>query len=102
MLLAALLRAAGIPSRTVTGLVYADGFVGQRNIFGYHMWTQAWLRDGDDRGRWLDLDATIDEEHPFDATHIAMALSAQENDAMTNDLVAMLPVIGRLSIRVLE
>jgi transglutaminase-like putative cysteine protease len=102
MLLAALLRAAGIPSRTVTGLVYADGFVGQRNIFGYHMWTQAWLRDGDDKGRWLDLDATIDEEHPFDATHIAMALSAQENDSMTNDLVAMLPVIGRLSIRVVE
>ncbi|MCC6679517.1 MAG: transglutaminase domain-containing protein [Phycisphaeraceae bacterium] len=43
VLLAALLRAANIPSRTVTGLIYVDDFLGRQNAFGYHMWTQAWL-----------------------------------------------------------
>jgi hypothetical protein len=43
VLLAAMLRAAGMPSRVVTGLIYVDDWGGQRDIFGYHMWTQAWL-----------------------------------------------------------
>ena len=44
VLLAAMLRAAQIPSRTVSGLIYVDQFLNQMGIFGYHMWTQAWLR----------------------------------------------------------
>ena len=40
-----MLRADGIPARVASGLVYADGFLGSRDIFGWHMWTQA-LIDG--------------------------------------------------------
>ncbi|HEX6199362.1 MAG TPA: transglutaminase domain-containing protein, partial [Thermoanaerobaculia bacterium] len=72
VLLAALLRAAGIASRVVTGLVYLEDAAGlgeeARGAFGYHMWTQALVDGG-----WLDLDATL--PGGFDATHIALGAS---------------------------
>lgn len=100
VLLAALLRAAEIPSRTVSGLVYVEQFLGQAGVFGYHMWTQAWL-DGGNGGRWVDLDATLDHDTPNDATHIALAHSALMDGTMYNDMVTMMPMLGRLSIRVI-
>ena len=38
VLLAALARARGIPSRAAVGLVYVGALKG----FGYHMWTEVW------------------------------------------------------------
>jgi len=100
VLLAALLRAVNIPSRTVSGLVYVDDkFLGQTDIFGYHMWTQAWL-EMDNGARWVDLDPAM--EHDFDVTHIALTTSAMADDGMTNDLVRLLPIIGNLQISVME
>jgi transglutaminase-like putative cysteine protease len=96
VLLAALLRAADIPSRAVSGLVYVDQFVGNSHVFGYHMWTQAWVD-----GRWVDVDATLGPATAFDATHITLSVSDLENELMTNDVIAMIPLIGRLSIDVL-
>jgi hypothetical protein len=101
VLLAAMLRVAGIPSRTVSGVVYVDQFLGRRGVFGYHMWTQAWLDDGGG-GRWIDLDAILDQGRAFDATHIALAHSAMADDAVLNDMVAMAGLIGRVSIRVID
>ena len=60
-LLAAMLRADDIPSRTVSGLVYVSSFEGAKDIFGYHMWTQGWIAE-DGKGRWVDLDATLVKE----------------------------------------
>lgn len=115
VLLAALLRAKGIPSRTVTGLIYVDEFLGQEGVFGYHMWTQAWLKDapggndsgggdtsgGGGGGRWVDLDAVLDG-HDFDAAHIALAVSSMRDGQMINDMIAMLPTFGRLKIEVVQ
>jgi len=36
-------RALGIPSRVVTGLVYADEFEDQKDVLVYHMWTQFYI-----------------------------------------------------------
>lgn len=99
VLLAALLRAAGIPSRTVTGLVYADRFLGQPHVFVYHMWTQAWIEESDGRGSWHDLDAT--RSMPYDASHIALGTSTLSDQNFYNDLIAMAPFIGTLKIDVL-
>lgn len=74
VLLAALLRADGIPSRVVFGLIYIDAFAGQRQVFGYHMWTQAHLD-----GRWVDLDATL--ARPFDAAHITLGASSLADES---------------------
>lgn len=97
VLLAALLRAAGIPSRVVSGLIYVERFAGATEIFAYHMWTEALV----DR-RWIDLDATLDAA-PFDAAHIALATSALgDGDSALQEMARVLPWMGRIEIRVLE
>jgi len=102
VLLAAMLRVAGIPSRIVSGLIYVDQFLNQLGIFGYHMWTQAWLADANGaQGRWVDLDATL-QDRPFDAAHIALTTSAMSDATFMNDLVTMMPVIGRVTIKVID
>jgi hypothetical protein len=53
MLAAAMCRAAGVPSRTVLGLVYAPG-PGGRPFLAYHMWFEVYAD-----GQWLPLDGTL-------------------------------------------
>lgn len=98
-LLAALLRVDRIPSRVVSGVVYVDEFAGSKGIFGYHMWTQALLTiDGQER--WVDLDATLPGALDYDATHIALGLSALKDGEIVNGLVSLAPLMGRLQIDV--
>jgi hypothetical protein len=102
-LLAAMVRGAGIPSRTVTGLVYADQFAGREGIFGFHMWTQAWIETEDGKGYWLDLDAAMPGQvDGFDATHIALSTSAMKEGESFNDMVTMLPLMQGMEIKVIE
>lgn len=103
VLLAALLRGAGIPSRVATGLVYVDEFVGAQNVFGGHMWSQAWIEDVQG-GRWIDLDATLPEAEGrgFDAGHITLGVATLNDDRVVNELVAMGPLIGGLTVKVVD
>jgi len=102
VLLAAMFRAAGIPSRTVSGLIYVDEFTGKKNIFGYHMWSQAWIKDEKGAGGyWVDFDATL-AEPGFDAAHITLGVSAMSDGSLNNDMVKLVPVIGKLEIKVVE
>lgn len=64
VLLAALARAAGIPARVVTGMVYTDRYGKATRVFVPHAWTQAWVD-----GRWRSYDAAL---RRFDSTHIAL------------------------------
>lgn len=96
VLLAAMLRASGIPSRVASGLIYAESFAGHENLFAYHMWTQAWID-----GRWVDLDATLPKSTAFDAAHITLGYSAlQDGSSALVDLASSGPLIGQVSIRV--
>jgi hypothetical protein len=97
VLLAAMLRAHGIPSRCVTGLVYSeDAFVGTANAFVYHMWTQAWIEDEHGVGRWIDLDAAM---WRYSACHIALGVSSMgDNDRA--DLIKLIPMMQGLKISV--
>ena len=101
-LLAAALRAAGIPSRVVSGAIYVDEFLGAEGVFGYHMWTQALLPTGDGGEAWVDLDATLDASTPFDAAHIAMSVSALADGEMVNSMATLAPLLGRLQVEVVE
>lgn len=56
-----LLRAAGIPSRLVAGLVDWDG------AFYYHAWSEAW-----DGKRWLGIDSTTSDQQ-LSAGHVKLA-----------------------------
>jgi transglutaminase-like putative cysteine protease len=95
VLLCALLRASEIPARIAIGLVYAEEFAGDHDIFGWHMWTQA-LVDG----RWIDLDATT--RRRFHAAHILTSTSTLADDALTDDLARMMSLMGNLGIEVVE
>jgi len=99
VLLTALLRANGIPARGVVGMVYADQFAGAEGIFGYHMWSQA-LLTVDGVSKWVDLDATLDDSTPFDATHIALDVTKLEDGMPASGLGAVAPLLGTLKIKV--
>lgn len=107
VLLAAALRAAKIPSRCATGLVYVDDFAGKQGVFGFHMWAQALVPGtGADGGAkadgsrvWVDQDATLPHQ-AFDAAHIALAVTAMGDEDRVNALASIAPLIGRLTVEV--
>ncbi|MEE3180629.1 MAG: transglutaminase family protein [Planctomycetota bacterium] len=89
VLLAAMCRAAGIPSRVVAGLVY------YRKSFVGHMWTEVYT------GKWVPLDATIGKGK-VEADHIALAVSALDNTSISEIFIGLLPFLGNMEIEVLE
>lgn len=66
-LLAAMLRALGIPARTPMGGMYVPLYGGS---FGQHMWNEVWL--GKSIG-WLAVDCTAGQSTFIDASHIRLS-----------------------------
>lgn len=64
VLLAALGRAAGVPTRVAGGFAYAPEYLGQKRTFVPHAWVQAYID-----GRWHSFDAALDG---FNAGHITI------------------------------
>lgn len=52
-LFVALARAAGLPARCVSGVVYLSGE--EQAFWGYHAWAEVWI------GRWVVVDATVNQ-----------------------------------------
>lgn len=94
VLLAALLRAKGIPSRVAVGFVYA----GSHKAFGGHMWTEAYLDD-----RWVPLDGTLGQGG-IGVGHIKVADSslADEGTFPVSGFVPLIHLIGRTTIEVIR
>ncbi len=95
VLLCAILRADGIPARVATGLVYVQWFLDERDIFGWHMWTQGLID-----GAWVDLDATLDRR--YHAAHVLTATTSLDQGLVGADLAALVQLMGNLEIEVLE
>lgn len=53
VLAVALLRKLGVPARAIVGMYLADDFLGNKNVFVYHMWAEAYQN-----GSWRLVDAT--------------------------------------------
>ncbi len=81
----ALCRAAGIPTRVVSGLVYME-----ETGFLYHTWAESFV------GYWIAVDPTFDQI-PADATHIKLT----EGESF-RDLSPLVNVIGRLQATVVD
>lgn len=90
VLLAALGRALGIPTRVVDGLVYIDHYAGKTNVFVPHAWAQAWVD-----GRWRSYDAAL---QGFDAGHVA--LSTGSGDPWR--FYAGFSTLGRVRVEAIE
>ncbi|MCE3234823.1 MAG: transglutaminase domain protein [Vampirovibrio sp.] len=101
VLLAALTRALGIPSRVAIGLVYIPNGNSSLGRFVYHMWNEVYI-GSHNKGEWVPLDAT-NPEPMADATHIKMADSAltDVNDLgqLTQQVVGLM---GKIKIDVLK
>lgn len=80
-----LARAAGIPTRFVSGLVY------QRDGFLYHSWAESYLN-----GTWMPIDPTFNEV-PANLTHIKLI----EGDSV-DEMGSIAGMIGRTRATVLE
>lgn len=78
----ALARAAGIPAKTVVGVVYLRG------AFYYHAWSEIWL------GEWVSLDSVLNQ-FPADVTHIKFL------EGEIDRQIDILQLIGNLKIEVL-
>lgn len=105
VLLAAILRAARVPTRVVSGLVHVNDEKGA-GVFGYHMWTQCLASI--EPPTWVDIDAAIlpttspVKAMGVDATHIALATSTMSEGDMINSMAALVGLLGRLRIEVVE
>lgn len=83
VLLAALGRAVGIPTRLIAGAVYIN------DAFFYHAWCEVWL------GRWVSIDPAL-HQFPADATHIKFIVGGLE------DQLGMIGIVGHLRLEVLD
>lgn len=100
VLLAAMLRAAGIPSRGVNGLIFVDQFGSGEEVFGYHMWTQALVTDEQGRLVWKDFDPSWPST--MDATHITTSVTDLADDSMLDSYTNIARLLGVLAIEVEE
>jgi hypothetical protein len=82
----ALARAAGIPTRFVSGLVYLDGMG-----FLYHSWAESFVGD-----RWVSVDPTYNQL-PADPTHIKLL-----EGHLPENMTPIIAIIGRIKMTVLE
>lgn len=94
VLLAAMLRAEGIPARVAVGLVY----VGKDPSFGGHMWTEANLN-----GDWHALDGTLGQGGTT-AVHLKLGDSSLAEDGLSQSelFVPLITILGKLQIEVVS
>lgn len=82
----ALARAAGIPTRFVSGLVYQEG-----KGFLYHSWAESFIGEG-----WTAVDPTYNQV-PADPSHLKFF-----EGHTPNDMTPIIAIIGRIRATVLE
>lgn len=83
----AFVRALGIPTRVVSGIVYAQGLGG----FLYHSWAESLVAD-----RWVAIDPTTGQL-PADATHVKFI----QGEDMSS-LIPLVGIIGKIDIEVVR
>ncbi len=81
----ALARSLKIPTRQVTGMVYAS-----QGGFLYHAWAESYVNG------WLAVDPTL-KQVPADATHIKIA-----SDDSNDEAGSLLKMVGKVKMDVLE
>jgi transglutaminase-like putative cysteine protease len=82
----ALARAAGLPTRFVSGLVYLEG-----KGFLYHSWAESFIGD-----RWVPVDPTYNQ-FPADPTHLKLL-----EGHLPADMAPIVAIIGRIKMTVVK
>lgn len=82
---AALARAAGIPTKVVSGIVYSEYDGG----FLFHSWNEVYL------GEWVPVDSTFGQ-FPVDPTHIKFT------EGEGSSVIDIMPLVGKIEMEILE
>ncbi|HEY1603681.1 MAG TPA: transglutaminase-like domain-containing protein [Pirellulales bacterium] len=90
VLLAALLRARGLPARVAIGLVYVPA----EQAFGFHMWTEVYVD-----GQWIGVDGTLGLGG-IGAGHLKLATSSLKEATAFSSFLPVAQVLGKLKIEV--
>jgi hypothetical protein len=90
LLLAALGRASGIPTRVASGLAYASALGARQPVFVPHAWVYAWIDD-----RWQGFDAALPR---FGSGHLALVVG----DGDPFGFYAGLDLLGRVRIAAID
>ena len=93
VLLAALMRSEGVPSRVAVGFAY----VPNPASFAPHMWTEAWID-----GQWIPFDATLGGE--VNALTRLKVTDSALSDNVTNGTLLFIPLLnflGRATVEIL-
>lgn len=91
VLLTAMARAVGIPSRFVMGYVYVGG------MFGGHAWTEILAGD-----RWIPLDGAVISEGPADAARFAFLRSSLKGGVGRLGMGPAASMYGQIDVDVVE
>ena len=89
VLFIALARAAGIPARICSGIVFA------KDAFYYHFWPEVYV------GRWVQMDPTLDQVIA-DASHIQLGGSVMESDNLMEFAEDVFHTLNQLEIAIVE
>ena len=92
VLVAAMCRASGVPSRVAVGLVYAETLGG----FGFHMWNEVFVNH-----RWVAIDAAFDQDD-VDAVHLKLADSSLDGVSPFEAFLPIVRVLGKMTIEPIE
>lgn len=88
VLVAAMCRAEGIPTRCVVGLVYVE----DKGGFGPHMWNEVYVNN-----RWVAIDAAFHQTR-VDATHIKFSDTSLDGVSPFETFVPVLTVFKKMKI----
>ena len=87
VLFIALARAAGIPARICSGIVFA------KDAFYYHFWPEVYV------GKWVQMDPTLDQTIA-DANHIQLGGSTLESDNLVEYAEDVFHTLNQLEITI--
>ena len=96
VLVAAMCRAAGIPSRCVVGIVYVQKNKAHEAGFGPHMWNEVYVNN-----RWVAIDAAFDQSR-VDATHIKLADTSLDGISPFETFLPVLSMFDKMKIEPVE
>lgn len=94
VLLAAMGRSMGIPTRVASGIAYLKNFKGKKNVMGFHMWAEFYLK-----GKWMRLDSALGKIGTH-ADRITLSVSSLKQESLTQLGLGIAEMIGNLSIKI--
>ena len=94
VLLAALGRAMGIPTRVASGIAYLKSFKGKKNVMGFHMWTEFHLR-----GKWMRLDSALGKIGTH-ADRITLSVTSLSQESLTQLGLGIVEMIGNVNLTI--